>query len=89
MNEEAPIEYPIDGILDLHHFDPRELNTLLEDYLLACKEKGIYRIRIIHGKGSGILRKRVHAWLSKCPYVKRFHPAEDASSWGASIAYLQ
>lgn len=35
MNEDPPIEYPIDSILDLHHFDPQDLNALLEDYLLA------------------------------------------------------
>jgi DNA-nicking Smr family endonuclease len=83
-----PVEYPIDGILDLHVFDPREVQALVPDYLQACREKGILRVRIIHGKGTGVLRRRVHAILERLPEVASYAPAEDASSWGATIVLL-
>jgi DNA-nicking Smr family endonuclease len=59
-----PIEIPIDGVLDLHTFRPKEIPDLLQDYLSLCSEKGIFQVRIIHGKGHGILKARVHS-LSK------------------------
>lgn len=51
-----PIEMPINGELDLHTFHPREIKTLVPDYLDACKERGILDVRIIHGKGTGATR---------------------------------
>lgn len=84
-----PTDYPIDGVLDLHVFHPREATDVVTEYLRACRERGIDRVRIIHGKGTGVLRGRVHALLAKHPHVTRYHLAgQDASSWGATIAYL-
>lgn len=84
-----PIPYPIDGVLDLHAFAPADVGELVPDYLRLCRERGVLRVRIIHGKGRGVLRRRVHAILERDPTVQRFHLAgADASSWGATIAYL-
>ena len=84
-----PIEYPIDGVLDLHVFDPRDVKDLVPEYLQACREKGILRVRIIHGKGKGVLRRTVHAILDRLPEVQSYRLAgEDASSWGATIVLL-
>ena len=85
-----PIEIPIDGVLDLHTFQPKEVPTLLEAYLEACLEKKIYRVRIIHGKGTGLLRKKVHQFLRSDPHVHSFSlaPPEDGF-WGATIVYLK
>ncbi len=87
---EDEIELPIDGVLDLHTFRPRDVKELLQDYLLACREKGIFDIRVIHGKGTGALRKTVHSVLEKMPEVVSFRTAaEDAGGWGATLVQLK
>jgi DNA-nicking Smr family endonuclease len=85
-----PIELPIDGILDLHTFHPRDLPDLLDDYLQACREAGILSVRIIHGKGSGVLKQRVHSILKKDQRIRSFQDAPpEAGGWGATIAALK
>ncbi len=90
MNTNGPIEQPIDGILDLHTFDPAEVKDLVPEYLTACRERGIFRVRIIHGKGTGALRRTVESILEKLPYVKSFQSAgEEEGGWGATIVELR
>ena len=86
----APIELPIDGVLDLHTFLPRELDDLLQDYIQGCLDSGIIDIRIIHGKGKGILRNRVYSILKRHPHVESFVQApEEAGGWGAVLVRLK
>jgi dsDNA-specific endonuclease/ATPase MutS2 len=82
-------EYPIDGVLDLHVFQPSDIGDLVPDYLELCREKGILRVRIIHGKGTGALRRSVHAILDRLEMVQRYEQAKDQSGWGATIAFLE
>lgn len=90
MVDDEPIEIPIDGVLDLHTFRPDQVRDLVVDYLEECRRKGIYQVRIIHGKGTGTLRGTVHAVLRRLPEVARFRPAgEDAGGWGATIVFLK
>jgi len=87
---DEPIPIPIDGVLDLHTFNPREIKDLIPDYLAACRERGIFQARIIHGKGTGALRRSVHSILSKDPGVLSFtldHP--QYGGWGATIVFLR
>jgi DNA-nicking Smr family endonuclease len=84
-----PVELPIDGILDLHLFSPKELGDLIPDYIEACLEKEIYSIRIIHGKGKGVLRRTVHSLLDKNEFVVSYRLADDRSSWGATLVELK
>ena len=87
---EQPIELAIDGELDLHTFHPSELAPLLQDYIEACRERGILSLRIIHGKGRGVLRERVHALLKKHSQVKGFRLAPpEAGGWGATLVELK
>jgi len=88
-DSENPVIVPIDGILDLHTFNPRELPSLIGEYLQVCREKGILNVRIIHGKGRGIQKARVHSLLARNPLVRAFKVApEDAGGWGATLVKL-
>ncbi len=83
------VEYPVNGVLDLHVFPPSDVSDLVPEYLRACREKGILTVRIIHGKGTGTLRRIVHSALESIPWVHRYHLGGHGSgSWGATIAYL-
>ena len=84
-----PVEIPIDGTLDLHTFAPGEVSSLVEEYLRACLEKGIHEVRIIHGKGKGVLRRTVHARLEKNPNVIEFGLDPGPSGWGATVVRLR
>jgi DNA-nicking Smr family endonuclease len=89
-DEEIPLDLPIDGTLDLHTFQPRDVKALVPDYLAECRARGILDVRIIHGKGTGALRRTVHAILSRLPEVDSFRLAmEDAGGWGATLVMLR
>lgn len=88
--QEDAVEIPIDGVLDLHTFSPKDLPDLLDDYIEACLEGDIYEVRIIHGKGRGILRDRVRAILSRHAAVESFSEAPmEAGGWGATLVQLK
>jgi DNA-nicking Smr family endonuclease len=87
---EQPVQLAIDGELDLHTFHPSELSPLLHDYIEACRATGILSLRVIHGKGQGMLRERVHRLLAKHPAVKAFALAPpEAGGWGATLVELK
>ena len=85
-----PVVVPIDGVLDLHTFAPGELKELMQDYIDACLESNIHDLRIIHGKGSGVMRARVRSLLEKDLRVQAFEAAPaDAGGWGATLVTLK
>lgn len=89
-SSEPAIELPIDGILDLHTFNPRDVKDLLPEYIAACRERGISEVRVIHGKGTGALRETVRSILRKITSVETFRTAiEDEGGWGATIVVLR
>ena len=85
-----PVEVPIQDVLDLHTFIPKEIPSLLKEYLNACRKAKIYSVRIIHGKGKGFLKNRVHGLLKDFPMVASFSDApSSAGGWGATIVELR
>ncbi|MCG2749893.1 MAG: Smr/MutS family protein [Desulfobulbaceae bacterium] len=89
MDETEAIDMPIDGILDLHTFNPRDVKSLVPEYIRVCRERNILQVRIIHGKGTGTLLRTVHAILERLPEVVSFRLAhEDRSGWGATLVEL-
>jgi len=84
------VQLPIDGVLDLHNFSPKDLKYLIPDYLDECYNANIHQVRIIHGKGTGNLRRTVHAILQNQPLVKGFRIAgSEAGGWGATLVELR
>ncbi|NLI83542.1 MAG: Smr/MutS family protein [Deltaproteobacteria bacterium] len=81
---------PVEDSLDLHTFQPREIRDLLDDYLEVACQRGFREVRIIHGKGTGTLRQRVHAILARHPLVVSFQQADSTGGgWGATIVFLK
>jgi DNA-nicking Smr family endonuclease len=84
------IAIPIDGILDLHTFLPKEIGALIPAYLESCRELEILEVRIIHGKGRGVLRRTVHSLLGRLDLVASFRPAgEEEGGWGTTLVALK
>lgn len=87
---EQAVELPIDGVLDLHAFSPRDVKDLVETYLDECRARGILEIRLIHGKGTGVLRRIVHAVLERRADVAHFALAPgERGGWGATVVTLR
>jgi DNA-nicking Smr family endonuclease len=85
-----PVKIPIEDVLDLHTFHPRDIPDLLNEYLTECLKSDIQSVRIIHGKGRGIQKRRVHSLLNKNPIVVSFRDAPpEAGGWGATLVTLK
>lgn len=88
-DDHTPHQLIVDGELDLHMFKPKDVKDLVPDYLEECRERGILFVRIIHGKGTGTLRRTVHAILERLPWITSFRLASELEGgWGATIAEL-
>jgi DNA-nicking Smr family endonuclease len=89
-DDDKPIEYPIDGTLDLHLFAPKDTKEVVLEYIRVCLEKDILAIRIVHGKGIGVKREIVHNILRDHPHVISFrHESGSGGGWGATVVDLR
>jgi DNA-nicking Smr family endonuclease len=88
--DDTCFEMPIDGVLDLHTFLPADCKSLVPEYLKSCRDKNILQVRIIHGKGRGVLRQTVHSILERESFVFEFFQAPpDSGGWGATLVTLR
>jgi DNA-nicking Smr family endonuclease len=78
---------PIVDSLDLHAFAPRDIPSVVEEYVRAAHEAGLREVRLIHGRGRGVQRGIVQAVLDRHPLVVSFHDAPE-SHLGATVALL-
>ena len=83
-----PHQVPIEEFLDLHPFNPRDVESVVEEYVRAAHAAGFREVRLIHGRGTGVQRGIVQAALERHPLVEWF--ADDpASHLGATLAALR
>ena len=60
-----PVLVPIEDSIDLHAFSPKEIPSVVEEYIEQCVQAGIYEVRIIHGRGTGVQRRIVQSLLAR------------------------
>lgn len=88
--EPEPVLIPITGELDLHPFSPRDIPSIVEEYVAACRERGIADLRLVHGKGKGVQRAVVRRVLASLPEVESFGDGDlTGGGWGATIVHLR
>ena len=81
-------QVPIEDALDLHTFNPRDIKSVVEEYVNAAWERGLREVRLIHGRGRGVQRGIVQQTLERHPLVIEFWDAPE-SHLGATIARLR
>jgi DNA-nicking Smr family endonuclease len=79
---------PIEAYLDLHTFLPRDIKSIVEEYINAAHEAGLREVRLIHGRGKGVQRGIVQQALERHPLVVEFWDAGE-THLGATVARLR
>jgi DNA-nicking Smr family endonuclease len=87
MNDSGPHEIPIEPLLDLHAFAPRDIPSVVDEYIRAAHGAGLREVRLIHGRGKGVQRGIVQSVLDKHPLVEEFWDATE-THLGATVARL-
>jgi DNA-nicking Smr family endonuclease len=83
----SPIRIQIEPELDLHSFNPRDIPSVVEEYIHAAQGAGLRQIRVVHGRGRGVQRGIVQATLERHPLVVEFWD-DSQSHLGATVARL-
>lgn len=85
VEDDEPVEIPIEDALDLHPFRPGEIRDVTREYLEEARRRGYTEVRLIHGRGKGVQRANVQALLRELPYVTGFY---DDAHLGATVVVL-
>ena len=87
---DSPHRIPIEDRIDLHAFSPKEVVSVVEEYLEEAARRGLRQVRIIHGRGTGTQRRMVRQALARHPRVETFGDAPpEAGGWGATLVLLR
>jgi DNA-nicking Smr family endonuclease len=87
--EDEPVVLPIEDALDLHAFHPRDVASVVGEYLAEASRRGFGEVRLIHGRGQGVQRAAVQALLARHPLVRRYFDAPpERGGWGATVVVL-
>ena len=90
MDEPEPVILPIEDSLDLHPFAPRDVRSVVDEYLRQAAARGFAEVRLIHGKGTGTQRAIVRSVLAEHPHVQRFFDGPpERGGWGATVVVLK
>jgi dsDNA-specific endonuclease/ATPase MutS2 len=90
LSDGEPVAVPIEDSLDLHAFAPRDVASVVGEYVTAAAARGYREVRLIHGRGIGVQREIVRSALGRHPLVESFADAvPEAGGWGATIAQLR
>jgi DNA-nicking Smr family endonuclease len=79
---------PVEASLDLHTFSPRDVKSVVDEYVTAAHEAGLREVRLIHGRGKGVQRGIVQQALDCHPLVEEFWDATE-THLGATVARLR
>lgn len=88
MQDDDAVRVPIEDAIDLHSFAPRDIASVVEDYLEAAHEAGFTEVRLIHGRGKGVQRADIQRRLRGHPLVEQFWDAPE-SHLGATMVRLR
>lgn len=89
-DEGPPVQLPLDGRLDLHLFRPKDVPALLDAYLGECRAAGVLEVEVVHGKGTGLQRRRVQKLLQGRDDVLAVRAADEArGGWGVTLVSLR
>jgi len=91
MEEEPePVRIPVTDVFDLHSVPPRDVEAVVEEYLMEAQRLGLGALRIVHGRGIGVQREMVRSILARTEFVAAFRDAPaEAGGWGAMIVTLR
>lgn len=84
---DGPVRIPIESELDLHAFPPRDIPSVVHEYIDAAAAAGLREVRRVHGRGHGVQRGIVQAALERHARVVEFRDDHD-SHLGATVARL-
>ena len=85
-----PVALPIEDSLDLHTFAPRDVLSVVDEYLREAAARGFTEVRLIHGRGKGVQRAAVQSMLRGHPLALSFFDApEGRGGWGATVVMLR
>ena len=88
--DDDPVVLPLEDHIDLHPFAPRDIPSVVEEYVWQCHEEGLREVRLIHGRGKGVQRRIVQSALGKNPLVESCHDAPpERGGWGATVAVIR
>lgn len=88
MENDDPVEIPIEDSIDLHSFEPRDVISVVDEYLHAARGAGFGQVRLIHGRGKGAQRAEIQRLLRDHALVESYWDAPE-SHRGATLVRLR
>jgi DNA-nicking Smr family endonuclease len=87
-DDDEVVQVPIEEAIDLHAFAPRDVVSVVDEYLHAARDAGFSEVRLIHGRGKGVQRAAVQRLLGTHPLVAHYRDAPE-SHLGATLVVLK